>query len=83
MIKKYYIKSDEHKEKVKNERTTKFFNIFCEYVEKNKGKCNGTQTDYTNAHSKIDVECKNNHKFQITLNNIKGGRWCKLCSRCK
>ena len=38
------------------------------------------EKDYKDAHVKLDVKCKDKHKFLISFNNLKGNKWCPVCS---
>lgn len=48
-------------------------------------------TEYVDAHTKLWIECEKAHSFEITLSNLKLGKWCpacngkqsKKCSSCK
>ena len=82
-IQKYYKKSDKEKEQVVNARTEKYFNKFVELVEEKGGECLSKQKDYENAHTKLKVQCKNDHTFEISANNANGGKWCLKCHRNK
>ena len=40
-------------------------------------------TEYINAHEKLEMECKENHRCFINWNNFKNGRRCKECAKKK
>jgi len=42
------------------------------------GRC--LSDDYTNAHRKLSWECKHNHRWEASPNNIKRGKWCPICA---
>lgn len=46
-------------------------------ANKNGGKC--LSKKYLNCKTKMLWQCKNGHKFELTPDNIKQGRWCPLC----
>lgn len=35
---------------------------------------------YVNAHTKIEWECENKHRWFATPHNISRGRWCPECA---
>lgn len=76
-----YKRIDEDKKK--NNKLLKrktYFNKFLSYVSQHKGGiCLSKEEDYENAHSHLTVQCCNGHKWNITLNNISKGKWCKEC----
>jgi hypothetical protein len=47
-------------------------------IEKRGGKC--FSNSFTNNYSKLDVECKHNHKFSTTVKSIKMDCWCPKCA---
>lgn len=49
---------------------------FQEIVSKNNGIMIG---QYINSHTPIDCICEKNHKFKISLENLKAGKWCRKC----
>lgn len=46
-------------------------------ISQYEGKC--TSTEYSNCRQKLDFVCKNNHKFSLTAEQIKNGKWCSEC----
>ncbi|NVM31563.1 MAG: hypothetical protein HWN65_22185 [Candidatus Helarchaeota archaeon] len=50
-----------------------------EIVEYQGGKLHSTE--YVNARTKVEVECKKGHIWKVTPNNIKNGRWCPKCAK--
>lgn len=46
-------------------------------AQKNEGKC--LSTNYLNCKTKMLWQCKNEHQFHSTPDNIKQGRWCPFC----
>lgn len=66
---------------------------WCPYCAKNKklsieecnklassknGKC--ITRKYTNAHTKLLFECKNNHRWRASYANVYSGKWCPICA---
>ena len=41
------------------------------------GKC--LSPGYINSRSKLDLECNNGHRFQLTLEQLTAGTWCPEC----
>ncbi|NOU95914.1 hypothetical protein GC093_22205 [Paenibacillus sp. LMG 31456] len=41
------------------------------------GRC--LSTDYTNAHTELEWECHNGHRWPAKPNSIKNGSWCPTC----
>lgn len=79
-IQSYYKKTDEEKQKNRNDRKKKYFDEFVTIVEKNGGKFLGKLEDYETAHSKIKVKCANGHIWKTCLNYLKLDRWCPKCN---
>lgn len=48
-------------------------------AKENKGKC--ISNKYVNCKTKMLWQCKKDHQFQSTPDNIKQGRWCPFCNR--
>ena len=78
-VRSYYKKTGQEKQITINNRRKKYFDTFKELVEQKDGTCMGTVDDYETAHSKIKIKCNSGHIWEITLNNLKSGRWCSTC----
>ena len=60
--------------------SNKYYKIFKDLVVKKGGTIISIESDYINAHFKLQIKCNENHLFKINLNNIKKDRWCPDCS---
>jgi hypothetical protein len=54
-----------------------FLRLARERVEANGGVL--LSTDYASAKSKLKVQCKRGHVFEISADNLRGGKWCREC----
>lgn len=62
-------------------RRIKQFTIFEQKVIQKGGICLSTVEDYKTAHSKLKVQCADQHEFLISKNNLnKPTCWCPACS---
>ena len=48
-------------------------------AQKRGGKCLSNR--YFNCKTKLSWQCKNGHKWQATLSNIRKGTWCPTCAK--
>lgn len=74
-------KSQEEKDKLINERRSKYYTDFKAKCEEHEGDLLSPEDDYETAHTKLRVRCKNNHEFEITWNNCKNNKWCAQCRK--
>lgn len=74
-------KSQEDKNKLINDRKSKYYQEFKNKCEEYEGELLSLEEDYETAHTKLKVKCKNNHEFDITWNNCKNNKWCAQCRK--
>lgn len=78
-IRGYYKLSDDQKMTNRRNRQKKYFDQFVKIVSDSGGTCLGSLNEYKNARNPILVKCRDGHKWKISLNNAKRGRWCPKC----
>ena len=67
------------REKKRDDRERKYV-IQCQNFAKEKGGLLLSKS-YLNANQKLLWECRRHHKFYLSMNKVKSGRWCPECSK--
>ncbi len=63
----------------KLEYRKKYYEALKKIIEDKGGKCLSELKDYETAHSKLNVECQDEHEFITTSNHLKANKWCPVC----
>jgi hypothetical protein len=62
-----------------SDRKEQYYKKIKELIEGRGGVCISPLEAYETAFSKLNAMCQDKHIFEVTLNNLNGGRWCPRC----